>query len=276
MNIRTTKTFNNGVEIPMLGLGVFRSPNGQETVDAVRWAVQAGYRHIDTASLYANEESVGRGVRECGVPRKQLFVTTKLWTDDMRKDEALQAFERSRSLLGMEYVDLYLLHWPVAGAIRPCWKKLEQLYKAGLVRAIGVSNFQPHHLDELLADASVPPAVNQVECHPRLSQVPLANYCAGHGIALETWSPLGGIRGDLMDDLTLKGIGAKYGKSIAQVILRWDLQRGLVTIPKSVHKDRIEENGDLYDFELNGPDMKAIDALNVNRRFGADPDDFPF
>ena len=278
MNIRTTKKLNNGVEIPMLGLGVFRSPNGPETVQAVKWALKAGYRHVDTASLYANEETVGQGVRESGIPRKQVFVTTKMWTEDMRKGKVGQraAFEKSLSLLGLEYVDLYLLHWPVAEAFHDAWKVMEEIYKSGRARAIGVSNFHEHHLDELLSGAKVCPAVNQVECHPRLSQAPLVAYCEKLGIAFETWSPLGGIRGDLMNDVTLKGIGLNHGKSIAQVILRWELQRGLITIPKSVHKDRIEENADLYDFELTSKEMALVDALNENRRFGADPENFPF
>lgn len=278
MNIRTTKTLNNGVEIPMLGLGVFRSPNGPETVQAVKWALKAGYRHVDTASLYANEETVGQGIRESGIPRKQVFVTTKMWTEDMRKGRAGQraAFEKSLSLLGLEYVDLYLLHWPVAESFHEAWKVMEEILRSGKARAIGVSNFHEHHLDELLAGAKVCPAVNQVECHPRLSQAPLVACCAKLGIAFETWSPLGGIRGDLMNDVTLKGIGLNHGKSIAQTILRWELQRGLVTIPKSVHKDRIEENADLYDFELTAREMALVDALNENRRFGADPENFPF
>lgn len=276
MDINTSKKLNNGVEIPFLGLGVFRSGAGNETVNAVRWAIEAGYRHIDTAAIYGNEESVGRGIIESGVSRDKIFLTTKLWNEDMRKGRQMEAFENSLKLLKTDYVDLYLIHWPVAGKYKESWKVLEELYKAGRVHAIGVSNFHKHHLDDLLADAKVLPAVNQVECHPLLSQEPLRAYCDKLNIAFEAWSPLGGGGGNLVNDGRLQKIGAKYNKSAAQVILRWDLQCGIITIPKSVHKDRIAANRDIYDFELTQDDMAAINAMNENKRHGADPENFNF
>jgi methylglyoxal/glyoxal reductase len=276
MDIRTTKRLDNGVEIPVLGLGVFKAPDGRTTVDAVRWALEEGYRHIDTAAVYRNEESVGQGIRESGVPREEIFVTTKLWNDDMRAGTQREAFERSLSKLGTGYVDLYLIHWPAPGAFLPSWKVLEALYREGRVRAIGVSNFHEHHLEELMAVSDVRPVLDQVECHPRLSQVPLVDFCTRHGVAFETWSPLGGEGGDLMQDPALRAIGARHGKSIAQVVLRWNLQRGLVTIPKSVRRERIRENAAIFDFALSPEDMAAIDALNEDRRFGPSPESFPF
>ncbi|ATW26831.1 aldo/keto reductase [Candidatus Formimonas warabiya] len=276
MDIHTSKKLNNGVAIPFFGLGVFQSKAGDETAHAVRWAIEAGYRHIDTAAIYQNEESVRRGIVESGVPREQIFLTTKLWNGDMRKGRQREAFENSLKLLGTDYVDLYLIHWPVPGKYKKSWKVLEELYHSGRVRAIGVSNFHQHHLDDLLADAKVLPAVNQVECHPRLSQEPLMAYCQKLNIAFEAWSPLGGTGGDLLQDERLKKIGAKYHKTPAQVVLRWDLQRGMITIPKSVHQDRIIANTDIYDFELTPEDMAAINGMNENRRVGADPDNFDF
>jgi diketogulonate reductase-like aldo/keto reductase len=194
----------------------------------------------------------------------------------MRKGRQLEAFEDSLKLLKTDYVDLYLIHWPVADKYKESWKVLEELYQSGRVRAIGVSNFHKHHLDDLLAEAKVLPVVNQVECHPRLSQKSLVEYCNKLNIAFEAWSPLGGGGGDLVNDERLKKMGAKYGKSAAQVILRWDLQRGIITIPKSVHKDRIISNADIYDFELTQEDMAIMNAMNENKRVGADPDNFNF
>ncbi len=248
MDINTTKKLNNGVEIPYLGLGVFQCKDGDETVNAVRWAIEAGYRHIDTAAAYGNEKSVGQAIRQSGIDRKELFVTTKLLPDDMLQGTQMKAFEKSLKLLQLDYVDLYLIHWPVTGKTLESWKALEEIYKSGRARAIGVSNFVEHHLDKLLQDAKIVPAVNQVECHPHLSQQPLVAYCEKLGIAFEAWSPLGGTGGKLLDDPVLKKIAEKYGKSAAQVVLRWDLQRGIITIPKSTHQARIIANTDLYEF----------------------------
>jgi diketogulonate reductase-like aldo/keto reductase len=277
LNIRSTITLNNGVEIPRLGLGVFRAKDGDETVRSVLWALEAGYRHIDTAAVYGNEEGVGRGMRESGLARKDIFLTTKLWNDDMRASRQREAFKDSLKRLGTDYIDLYLIHWPVKGTYKESWKVMEQLYKEGLIRAIGVSNFHRNHLDDLLQDASVVPAVNQVECHPLLTQADLKACCDKLGIVFESWSPLGGSwGGNLADSAELSAIGKPYGKTAAQVILRWHLQRDLVVIPKSVHKERIVANADLYDFALSAAEMAAIDAMNRDQHNGAHPDTFAF
>ena len=275
MDLRTTRKLNNGVEIPMFGLGVFRSPEGKETSDAVRWAIEAGYVHIDTAKIYGNEKSVGQGIRDGGVAREKLFVTTKLWNDDMRQNRQMQAIDESLKLLGVEYVDLYLIHWPVENYLES-WKCMEKILASGKARAIGVSNFQIHHLDKVLAETDIVPAANQIEIHPHLTQEPLRKYCEGKGIALEAYSPLGGQGSTVMSDPVMKKIGDKHGKSPAQVALRWDLQNGIITIPKSVHQKRIVENAQVFDFELSADEMAAINALNRNERNGGDPDNFDF
>ncbi|MDR3052162.1 MAG: aldo/keto reductase [Oscillospiraceae bacterium] len=277
MNIHTVTPLNNGVQIPMLGLGVFQSKDGEETANAVAWALKAGYRHLDTAAVYGNEASVGEGIRRSGIPRNQIFITTKLWNEDQRRGRQRQAFEDSLEKLGVSTVDLYLIHWPVAGKYNESWKVLEQIYADGLARAIGVSNFHRSHLDDLLTVAKVTPAVNQVECHPRLTQEPLRAYCKQLGIAFEAWSPLGGGgAGNLTSNPTLLEIGLRHNKSAAQVMIRWELQHGIITIPKSVHKERIEANADVFGFELNPSEMKRIDGLNQDLRSGPDPDHFDF
>jgi diketogulonate reductase-like aldo/keto reductase len=262
MDIHTTKKLNNGVEIPYLGFGVFQIKDGEETVNAVRWAIEAGYRHIDTASAYRNEKSVGQAIRESGIPRKELFVTTKLGRRDITGGTQMQGFETSLNLLQTDYVDLYLIHWPVAGKTLECWKVLEEIYESGRARAIGVCNCVERHLDELRRNSKIEPAVNQIECHPHLSLQPLAAYCEKHGIAVEAWSPLGGTGGKLLNDPVLKKIAEKHGKSAAQIILRWDLQRGLITLPKSTHQARIIANTDIYKFELSADEMQAIYELD--------------
>ncbi|MEF3303907.1 aldo/keto reductase [Paenibacillus sp. GYB003] len=268
-------TLANGVNMPWLGLGVWKVTEGGEVERAVRTAIEAGYRSIDTAAAYGNEEGVGKAVRESGVPRGELFVTTKVWNADQGYDSALAAYESSLQKLGMDYVDLYLIHWPVKGKYKETWKALEKLYKDGRVRAIGVSNFHEHHLDDLLQDAEIKPMVNQVEYHPRLSQRSLLNYCRDRGIQLEAWSPL--MQGkELLDHELMKELAAKHRKTPAQIILRWDVQNGVVTIPKSVTPERIRENADIFDFELSADDMRRIDELNENRRVGPDPDNFNF
>ncbi|MCD8139384.1 MAG: aldo/keto reductase [Planctomycetaceae bacterium] len=275
MDITTTTHIADTVDIPNLGLGVFRSPDGKPTADAVRWAIEAGYRHIDTARIYGNEKSVGQGVRDSGVPREQLFITTKLWNDDMRAGRQLQAIDASLKDLGMDYVDLYLIHWPVENYVES-WTAMEKILASGKARSIGVSNFKEHHLDTLLEEAGVVPAINQVELHPFLTQEPLRRYCRAKGIAVEAWSPLGGQGGNVLQDKTIAELGKKYGKSPAQVVIRWHLQHGIVTIPKSVHEARIKENCDVFDFEISAEDMKRIDALNTDTRVGSDPDNFDF
>ena len=264
---------NNGVKMPWLGLGVFKTQDGEEVINAVKDAVAAGYRSIDTAAVYQNEKGVGQAIRECGIPRHELFITTKVWNSDQGYEATLQAFENSRKKLGLEYLDLYLVHWVVADKYRETWKALIHLYQEGAVKAIGVSNHQIAHIKQLIEDTGVVPAVNQVECHPLLTQKELLKYCQQQGIQFEAWSPL--IRGNL-DNQILLNLADKYGKTPAQIVLRWDIQNSIVTIPKSVHKERIIENSQIFDFELNPEDMQEIDSMNENKRLGPDPDNVNF
>jgi diketogulonate reductase-like aldo/keto reductase len=273
-HVQDTTTLYNGVKMPWLGFGVFKVKDGDEVVDAVKTAIQAGYRSIDTAKAYNNESGVAQGIRESGIAREDLFITTKVWNSDQGYESTLAAFEESMKRLDLEYLDLYLIHWPVKGKYKDTWRAMEKLHKEGRIRAIGVSNFQIHHLEDLMMDASVKPAVNQVELHPLLTQTELRNYCSKHEIQIEAWSPLG--QGNLMDHPLLQDIAAKYGKSPAQVILRWDLQNGIVTIPKSVTPERIRANTELYDFELTAEEIEQINGLNEDKRFGSDPDNFNF
>ncbi|MED1802848.1 aldo/keto reductase [Brevibacillus porteri] len=277
-HLQDTTTLYNGVKMPWVGLGVFKVEEGQELEQAVKTAIKHGYRSIDTAAIYNNEEGVGRGLRaglqEAGITREDLFVTSKVWNSDLGYESTLEAYETSLKKLGLEYLDLYLIHWPVEGKFKEAWRALETLYKKGLVKAIGVSNFHVHHLEELLKDAEIKPMVNQVEFHPRLSQDELRAYCKEQGIQFEAWSPL--MQGQLLDNPVLKGMAEKYGKTIAQVIIRWDLQNGVVTIPKSTKEHRIVENASVFDFELSKEDMEMIHALNQNHRVGPDPDNFDF
>jgi methylglyoxal/glyoxal reductase len=269
-----TTTLHNGVKMPWLGLGVYKMANDEEVKNAVKSALSIGYRSIDTAALYKNEEGVGQAIKDSGVPREEIFLTTKVWNSDQGYESTLRAFENSLKRLGVDYVDLYLIHWPVAGKYKETWRALEDLYETGKARAIGVSNFHPHHLKDLMADAKVKPMVNQVELHPLLNQKELREFCQAENIQMEAWSPLA--RGRLLDHPVLKEIGAKYGKTPAQVIIRWDFQHGVITIPKSSNPDRIKQNGNVFDFELSPSDMDAIDGLNTNERTGADPDNFDF
>jgi methylglyoxal/glyoxal reductase len=273
-SLKDTTTLHNGVKMPWFGLGVYKAKEGTEVIESVKAAIKNGYRSIDTASFYQNEEGVGQAIKEAGVPREELFITTKVWNDDQGYESTLKAFESSLCKLGLDYLDLYLIHWPVAGKYKETWRALETLYKEGRVRAIGVSNFHVHHLDDLLNDAEIKPLVNQIEYHPHLTQTELLSYCKKEGIQLEAWSPLK--RGGLFDDPVIIGIAEKYQKSPAQVILRWDLQNGVVTIPKSTKEHRINENADVFDFELSEQDMAAISSLNKNDRIGANPDNFDF
>lgn len=263
----------NGVMMPRLGLGVWRAREGGETESAVSAALQAGYRLIDTASMYGNEADVGRAVRASGIPRDQIFVTTKVWNDQQGYDNTLKAFEQSFSNLDLGYVDLYLVHWPVKGKYKETYRALEELYEQGRVRAIGVSNFHIHHLEDLMGSCRIKPMVNQVELHPLLTQKKLLMFCRKEGIQVESWRPL--MKGNL-DLPLLQELSAKYGKTPAQIVIRWHLQQGIVTIPKSVRESRIRENAGVFDFELAPEDMVRIDGLNEDRRFGADPDNFDF
>lgn len=277
-NVQSRTRLNNGIEMPWMGLGVFKVEEGTELVEAVKAAVKHGYRSIDTAAVYANETSVGQGIREAlaetGLKREDLFVTSKVWNADLGYESTLAAYETSLKKLDLEYLDLYLIHWPVAGKYKDAWRALEKLYKDGRVKAIGVSNFQVHHLEDLMNDTEIIPVVNQVEFHPLLNQKELRDFTKKHNIQLEAWSPL--MQGELLGHPLLKEIADKYGKSIAQVILRWDLQHGVVTIPKSTKEHRIVENASLFDFELSPEDMDRIDSLNEDRRVGPDPDNFDF
>lgn len=260
----------NGILMPRLGLGVWRAQEGEETERAVATALAAGYRLIDTASLYQNEASVGRAIRASGIPREQIFVTTKVWNDEQGYDNTKRAFHASLERLGLDYVDLYLVHWPVPGKYKETYRAIEDLYQEGLIRAIGVSNFKIHHLEDLMTTCRIKPMVNQIELHPLLTQKELVEFCRREGIQVESWRPL--MKGNL-DLPLLKELAEKYGKTPAQIVIRWHLQHGLVTIPKSVRPERIIENGQVFDFELSDEDMARIDGLNRNQRFGMDPDD---
>ncbi|AGX03135.1 MULTISPECIES: aldo/keto reductase [Bacillaceae] len=273
-SLQDTTKLHNGVEMPWFGLGVFKVQEGSEVIDSVKAAINNGYKSIDTAAIYGNEEGVGQAIKESGAPREELFITTKVWNSEQGYDSTLAAFDESLSKLGLEYVDLYLIHWPVKGKYKDTWRALEKLYKDGRVRAIGVSNFHVHHLEDLLETAEIVPMVNQVEYHPHLAQLELREFCKQKGIQLEAWSPLK--QGQLLDEPVITEIAEKHKKSPAQIILRWDLQNEVITIPKSVKEHRIIENADIFDFELSSEDMEKIDALNKNERVGADPDNFNF
>lgn len=277
-NLQDTTTLHNGVKMPWFGLGVFKVEEGPKLVNAVKTAIKHGYRSIDTAAIYKNEAGVGTGIREgmkeAGIFREDLFVTSKVWNADLGYESTKKAFETSLNKLGLEYLDLYLIHWPVEGKYKEAWRALEDLYKEGRVKAIGVSNFQIHHLEDLMEGADIKPMVNQVEYHPRLTQKELQAFCQKQGIQLEAWSPL--MQGQLLDNEVLQEIGKRYNKTVAQVILRWDLQNGVVTIPKSTKEHRIVENASIFDFELSKEDMELIDSLNQNHRVGPDPDNFDF
>lgn len=272
-HIASTTTLNNGVAMPWVGLGVFNVDEGRQVRDAVTWALEAGYRHIDTASLYGNERGFGEAVRAGGIDRADIFVTTKVWNTDQGYEPTLRALDASLHRLGMEYVDLYLVHWPRPLLTEETWHAMEQILEEGRARAIGVSNFMIHHLEQLLAGADVPPAVNQVEFHPHLQQPELVDFCERHDIRFEAWSPLK--RGRILDHPTLTAIGETHGVTAAQVVLRWNLQRGIATIPKSVTKHRIEENADLFGFALTPAEVAAIDGLDAGDRIGPHPDLFP-
>lgn len=274
LTLQSTKTLQNGIEIPRLGLGVYKMTDRDEALQAISHALKSGYRHIDTASLYDNEQEVGEAVRHAGIDRSEIFVTTKVWNSDQGYDQTLRAFEKSLKLLNMDYLDLYLTHWPVEETYVDTYRAIERLYDEKLLRATGVSNHHANHLEKIMATANVAPMMNQVECHPRLAQFELREFCKEHNIAVTSWSPLS--RGRLLEEPSLIRLAEKHGKSTAQIIIRWHLQGDLVVIPKSVKPHRIEENADVYDFELSAEDMRIIDALNRNERVGKDPDNFHF
>jgi diketogulonate reductase-like aldo/keto reductase len=262
---------NSGSTIPQIGLGVWQSPRGETTQEAVRTALRLGYGHVDTARIYGNEKDVGEGVTSSGIARADVFVTTKLWNEDQGYDSALRAFDKSLERLGLDYVDLYLIHWPVAGTRADSWRAMEKIFADKRARAIGVSNYLVPHLAELLAKATVPPAVNQIEVHPFLQHRETRAYCAKHGIVVEAYSPL--THAKRIDDPVITGVAQRAKRSNAQVLLRWGIQGGMVVLPKSVNPERIAENAKIFDFELDAEAMKKLDSLEDGAATGWDPRD---
>ncbi|NLU39820.1 MAG: aldo/keto reductase [Bacteroidales bacterium] len=259
---------NNGVEMPYFGLGTWQL-TGDEASKAVCSAIDYGYRLIDTAAFYNNEEAIGRAIKEFNVTRNEIFITTKVWNTDQGYDQTLRAYDKSCHLLGVDYADLYLVHWPVTGKFTDTWKALEKIYKEGRVRAIGISNFLQVHLDKLLDKAEIIPAINQIEFHPHLIQSELLKTCKHLGIKVQAWSPI--MQGRVFDIPLLKEVGKKYDKNAAQVVLRWDLQRGVLTIPKSASRAHIKTNAEIFDFQLTEEEMSQINSLDCNLRYGYDP-----
>ena len=274
MSLIPKKTLVSGVEMPYLGLGVYKMMEPEEAFEAMVKALQYGYRAIDTAALYKNEEVVGEAIRHASVDRNEIFVTTKVWNTDQGYDETLRAFEISLKKLGLEYIDLYLTHWPVEGKYVDTYRAIERLYEEKLIRVPGVSNHHIDHLEKVFAKANVKPMVNQIELHPYLIQEEIVAFCKENEIAVTAWSPLG--RGNLLEDEVLKSIAQQIGKTPAQVILRWHYQHDIISIPKSVTPSRIKENMEIFDFELTAEQMKQMDLLNKNQRFGQSPNNFSF
>lgn len=272
-------TLNNGLEMPLIGYGVFRVPEGEDLAEAVKTAIAKGYRSIDTAQIYRNEESVGRGIRaaiaEGLVTREELFVTSKVWNDGLSYEETLTAYDSSLEKLGLEYLDLYLIHWPGIDKNHvEAYKALEKIYQDGRVRSIGVSNFHVHHLENLLKETTVIPVINQIEFHPHLTQEEVRAYCKENGIQVEAWSPL--MNGTLLEEALIQELAVKYSKTPAQIVLRYDVQHGVVTIPKTMTPARMTENLNVFDFSLMGEEMTKLDALNDGLRCGPDPEKFNF
>ena len=270
-NIMDKTELYNKVKMPWLGYGTYKA-HDNELIEGIKYALSFGYRLIDTAEMYENEEEVGKAIRESRIPREEIFITSKVWNTNQGYESTLRSFENSLKRLGVDYLDLYLIHWPVRGKYIETWKALEKIYKEGRVRAIGVSNFLIHHLKDIIDNCEIVPMVNQVEFHPYLLQKDLLEFCKKNKIQLEAWSPI--MRGKVNDIPQIVEIAKKYNKTPAQIALRWDLQHEVVTIPKSVHKERIKENAEIFDFELTEEEMRIIDSLDQNKRFGANPDDF--
>lgn len=268
---------NNQTSIPGIGLGVFQIPDA-ETAEVVKEGILKGYRLIDTAQIYDNETGTGIGIKEglkaAGLTREELFVTSKVWNAHLSYDETIAAFEESLARLGLNYLDLYLIHWPGEDAYLDSWRALETLYRDGKIKAIGVSNFQVHHLEKLLAETEIVPVINQIELHPKLSQKELREFCAKHDIKIQAWSPL--MQGQLLNHPIVLGIAEKHGVSAAQIILRWDVQQEILLVVKSVKPERMQSNADLFDFTLSEEEMTALNTLNEDWRVGPNPDTFDF
>ncbi len=270
----TTVALHGNVQIPLLGFGTFRVKEGRDVEQAVAAALDLGYRHVDTAVIYRNEEGVGRAIAASGIDRSEIFVTTKLWNSDQGYEPTLEAIDASLGRLGMDYVDLYLVHWPKPANTVETWRAMEEIQASGKARAIGVSNFLTHHLDLLLESANVVPSINQIQFHPHLQSPDLVEYCDEHGIEIEAWGPLK--QGLILDDVELAAIAGAHSVTVPQVVLRWMLQRGVVAIPKSVTPSRIAENADLYGFELSALEMVTINAMDRDDRVGPHPDHINF
>ncbi|WP_422858279.1 aldo/keto reductase [Flagellimonas sp. S174] len=273
-DLQGTFELNNGVKMPYFGLGVYLSKDGNEVIQAVDDALEHGYRHIDTASIYKNENGVGEAIKQSSVKREDIFVVSKVWNADQGFESTLRAYDDSLKRLDLDYLDLYLIHWPKEGLYKETWRALEKLYKEKRVKAIGVSNFLQHHLEDVMTGSEVVPMVNQMEFHPYLVQQDLLDFCKEKGIQYEAWSPM--MQGHIFEMDEFKQLADKYRKTIAQIVLRWDIQKGVVTIPKSVKKERIISNAQIFDFELDEDDMALLDAMDQGKRFGPDPDNFDF
>jgi diketogulonate reductase-like aldo/keto reductase len=267
--VDTSVELRTGTLMPRLGLGVFRAPSGEPTRRAVLEAIEAGYRHVDTASVYGNEHDVGEAIRGCGIPRSELFVTTKLWNSEQGFDAALRAFDASLARLGLSYVDLYLIHWPLPGSRRESWRALERIHEERRARAIGVSNFMVRHLEELAASARILPAANQIEISPFLQQRDVRAWCRAHGVVVEAYSPL--TKGARLGHPVVMDVARRTGKSPAQVLLRWGLEQGLVVLPKSIRPERIRENAAIFDFTLDAESLSRLDSLEEGLATGWDP-----
>lgn len=273
-DIKGSFKLSNGVSMPYLGLGTYQADNDREVIEAVKFALNLGYRHIDTASIYRNEEGVGKGILESNVSREDIFVVSKVWNSDQGYKTTLEAFEKTLDRLGLEYLDLYLVHWPVPGKYKDTWRAMEELYGQGKIKSIGVSNFMKTHLEDLATISTITPMVNQMEFHPYLVQQELVDYCVENKIQYEAWSPF--MQGKLFKLDFVDELAAKYEKSTAQIVLRWNLQKGVVTIPKSVKADRIRSNSELFDFFLSEDELAFLDSFDRGERIGPDPNNFSF